>query len=752
MVVNDDTLATARAWRGVPVPLIIVLACFLILGLIYARLIPPFEGPDEAQHFAYVVWLAEGNGLPPRGPESWQTPLQQEAGQPPLYYALAAVPARLVGTSNPEAVYHENPYFTGPFPRELFDNDNRALHYQGEGQPLRGGWLAFYLARGLSLLFGMALIVAVYALTLRLFPRTPSIALGAACLVAFTPQVIYISSMVSNDIPAAALSAIALWFYSYVLIEDSSRKSSGTGFDRRTGLAALLTGIAIGLAGMTKISGLLIIAPAGVGIIWLGASGRRSWRSVLSLLVLLGVGASLAAGWWFLAGLLRGESATGLTPHYSAPWANDETTKLTGFVGRWREVGRSTLAALGWGTIRLDDWMYALAALFALLVLLGWAITFARWRRGAERPQAGVLAMLFVLALNLLVTGVFLEVWMHRVVAPYGRLLFPAITSIAVLMTLGWRAVHPRLPFVGSALLLALAIAIPFLLIVPAYTPPPLRANLPEGIGWRFAEDGQPPFAELVSITPASHNMGPEAVMPVEMCWRALGKAGRDYAVVLQLIGPDNALLSSRRTTPGQGMRPTSQWQPGQAWCEWVHIKTPETVDRTLVYRLELFLFDDFRDKRLEATDAAGAHLPHGFIDAIRVEANQVERVERWEGTDPLQLLDHSTTTEWRAGANAPLALRWGVAQSVDRDLQLYVHLRDSSSGEMIAQFDGPPLGGSYPTSWWEQDEVVVDERTISLPSTVAPGDYSLHVGWYDLVSGERVGSDFDLGTIRVMP
>ncbi|MBK9052019.1 MAG: hypothetical protein IPL78_14250 [Chloroflexi bacterium] len=47
--------------------------------------------------------------------------------------------------------------------------------------------------------------------------------MGAAFLVAVTPQVIFISSMASNDIPAAALSTLALWLFALYLRQYKTR-------------------------------------------------------------------------------------------------------------------------------------------------------------------------------------------------------------------------------------------------------------------------------------------------------------------------------------------------------------------------------------------------------------------------------------------------------------------------------------------------------------------------------------------------
>ena len=69
-----------------------------------------------------------------------------------------------------------------------------------------------------------------------------------------------------------------------------------------------------------------------------------------------------------------------------------------------------------------------------------------------------------------------------------------------------------------------------------------------------------------------------------------------------------------------------------------------------------------------------------------------------------------------------------------------------------MAQADGPPLDGWYPTSQWPAGEIVVDERKFVLPADVPAGTYDLVVGFYDLNSGQRFGSEHFLTTIEVRP
>lgn len=84
------------------------------------------------------------------------------------------------------------------------------------------------------------------------------------------------------------------------------------------------------------------------------------------------------------------------------------------------------------------------------------------------------------------------------------------------------------------------------------------------------------------------------------------------------------------------------------------------------------------------------------------------------------------------------LTLYWRCITPVRADYTVFNHLLDAQ-GVWIAQQDGSPASGYYPTSWWQPGEVVVDRHVIDIPPDVQPGDYQIAVGLYDLDTLRRV-------------
>ncbi|MCP4361963.1 MAG: hypothetical protein GY796_28465 [Chloroflexi bacterium] len=734
-----------QRWGHGRQPLILALAVFLLLGVITIWRVPPFEGPDESQHFAYILWLADGNGFPPQDETAWETAIEQEASQPPLFYILASIPARLIDTANPTAEYRENPHFVGPFPRILPDNDNRAIHYPGDASPLAGGWLALYLARGIALAFGALLLISVYGLARQVTPDSYVIPLGTVFLTAVTPQLIYISSVASNDIPAAALSTLTLWLLAMYV--------------RRGGGVWLSIGIGgvWGLAILAKVSAFVLIVPIGLGWLWVWHVNGRHHKQALINGLLLGGSTFAVAGWWFIRAWLLYGSPLGLQTHDATPWAINDPEELADFIPRWLEVFRSYWVSYGWGTIRPDGWVYDLLGLAAAVAVVGLLWTVYRWRPQKHTDEEMTTAVLMIiLAAGLLTVMIFLEYWMHRVIAPYGRLVFPAITATSLFMIIGWRAIHPRLPAFMCVMVGLLALLGPFTTMRAAFSlPRPLTtdqvAQLPQSLGIFFGPTANQPVAELLSAQPVASSVEAGKNVAVEICWRALAQTERDLTILLHIVGPDNNLTTNRRTYPGLGRFPTSVWIPETAFCDIVRAPVWQNPPQTILYTVEVALYDEELNERLPAFSTNGDLLSQTFVNDIRLEiADPPDPLELLVEAGNIQLLDYTAADVWQPGTQETIELSWGVATPVNQDLQTFVHLRDPQSDEIIAQADGSPIDGWYPTSWWTEGELVVDERPFPLPPDISPGTYDLVVGFYDLASGQRVGEEYLLQTVEV--
>lgn len=103
-----------------------------------------------------------------------------------------------------------------------------------------------------------------------------------------------------------------------------------------------------------------------------------------------------------------------------------------------------------------------------------------------------------------------------------------------------------------------------------------------------------------------------------------------------------------------------------------------------------------------------------------------------------IRLQSYRLTTELAPGEALLLALRWESLQAVAYNYHVFVHLVNSQ-GEKLAQRDGQPVQWLRPISTWQPGEEIIDHYGLLLPADLAPGQYSLLVGLYDPVSGQRL-------------
>lgn len=123
-----------------------------------------------------------------------------------------------------------------------------------------------------------------------------------------------------------------------------------------------------------------------------------------------------------------------------------------------------------------------------------------------------------------------------------------------------------------------------------------------------------------------------------------------------------------------------------------------------------------------------------------------------------IQLDGYALTPETTPGGELLLALRWESLRPVDHNYQVFVHLLNAG-GDKLAQRDGQPVQWMRPTSTWQPGEVIVDRYGLLLPDDLPFGSYSIAVGLYDPVTGQRLPISagprdyaIELGPITVVP
>jgi hypothetical protein len=731
-----------------------IVSLFIVLGIIYSLATPVLEASDEFKHYPYVQYVQTRHDLPVLDPDicTWpppdDCPWLQDGGQPPAYYVLMAALTSWIDTSDLHDVRWMNGHaFVGDASQVC--NKNLVIHRpererfpRGADAPLgrcpwRGSVLAIHLIRFLTLGLGAGTVWLTYLLARDLFPDCPTLALGAAALTAFNPMFLFVNAAVNNDALAAFLGCLNLLLF-VRLVRDGLQ---GPLPPWRYGLVGLLVGLFL----LTKLSGLGALILLGCLLAWLSYR-RRSLRPLLvGLPIVLGI-AALLSGWWFLRNWRLYGDPTGLNifvviqgVREGAPTLRDWLDEFVTF--RWTYWG-----LFGAVNVMPPRWVYTFFDLLSFVGLVGFIPWFMQQRR-EESPSTHYASRITHHALwwipafwaAILFVSVLRWTWIYF--SFQGRLVFPDIAGISTLLMLGLQQWAPRrcrsVVTLGIAsFLLIIAVAIPFVSILPAYAlPEPLTlADVPAEARVEPVDVGS--VARVVGWdAPGAELQTAERGGNVELVvyWEAVVPDGKDYVSFAKLLGRGHSIVGQINRYPACGMTPTSLWEPGQVWRDPYRI--PVAPDAAAPSRLwiEVGLYDTQARETLGAVRVGEAKLAPPEV------APQAAHPLAVDLADGVSLAGYDLLSPSVAPGEAiTLTLYWQAREAPSTDYQVFVHLLGDEP-EPMAQGDGPPLMGDYPTTMWAAGEVVADPHPVAFPADLSPGKYRLLVGMYDLQTMARL-------------
>ena len=105
---------------------------------------------------------------------------------------------------------------------------------------------------------------------------------------------------------------------------------------------------------------------------------------------------------------------------------------------------------------------------------------------------------------------------------------------------------------------------------------------------------------------------------------------------------------------------------------------------------------------------------------------------------DGLALIGYEVEGGLQPGADLEVSLYWKALSRQAGNYKVFVHLLDDK-GKLAAQYDSPPMYGSYPMTDWQPGEVVPDRITLEIGRDIPLGTYHLFTGMYDAATGQRL-------------
>ncbi len=482
-------LAVAAAAPRVPIPRRRLAGWLFVIAAInfacWALITPPFQAPDEVDHFAYTQSLVERGQAPSRDPAStlarWSssenlalegtsffTDHQVGDTRPPWlssqarqYKAQAAAlhPSSSDGGGNETAATHGPIYYAALAPAYLAASSSP--------------FSQLTLMRLTSALIGALTVLFTFLLARELAPGRQWLAVLAALLVAFEPMYGFISGAVNNDVGvnagAAALELLLLRMLRRGVTFPWGLLTGGLLF-----LLPIVKGTSYSLYPVAAIAFLLTAVrhhrrsdAAGWGGLALGAVAVHELSAHLSNSFEVSQGNTPGPG-----------SAVGVTstalehplgylaylwqvflPRLSFMAPHFEGSKLPAFV-IFVERG---WGAFGWYDVFFPHWVYVVifAAMLAVPLL---AVIAARREWGFVRrnlPETAVL-LLVPIAVVAGFEAAFYTTGTRPVIAEFGRYAFPAIAPLAVLVVASLHAIGRRRVLCAGVCLLVAMLALSY--------------------------------------------------------------------------------------------------------------------------------------------------------------------------------------------------------------------------------------------------------------------------------------------------
>ncbi|MEP7200506.1 MAG: glycosyltransferase family 39 protein, partial [Chloroflexota bacterium] len=629
--------------------------------------------------------------------ERWQ----QEGSQPPLYYLLAAALTFWTDASDWRTFAETNPYAVQGDP-SAFGNRNVYLHTAREDFPWRGTALAVHVLRLVSLLFGAGSIVVTYRIAQSLFPTRAFVAIGAAAIHAFIPQFLFISAAVNNDALAALTCGLVVW--------QAVRVAQGA----RARRDDVLLGALVGLAALTKLSGASMALVAAFAVVLRERDARRMMRRGIVVAIV----AVAIAGWWYARNVWLYGDITGLNRMLAIVGTRNPAPDLRQLLDESEGLRLSFWGLFGWFSILMPPSVYVFFDVVAVIASIGLCITLIRGRQTANSrqppsfiphpssfflpPSAFILVFVGVMRWGMLTPGL------------QGRLLFPALSAIAVMLSAGLSVWLPArfasLPVavVASAMFL-IALLAPSQVIAPAYARPSIvnASSAPPLV--RFGE-----FIELQKADAPVTTVRAGDALPLTFVWRTSQRLTTDYTLYVKLFGDGDELIAATDTYPGFGMLQTTQWPPTRAIVDDYRLRVSPTAHAPTLATLVVGFYERTSGAALLPFNADGQRIVRPVVARVKVVPAVAPA---FAPTYPLDANfgDAITLRGYDLTATG-ITLYWQARQPIADDYTVFVHALDAS-GNIIAQADAPPRNGAFPTSAWDDTLIVADEHALAWPA-----------------------------------
>lgn len=244
----------------------------------------------------------------------------------------------------------------------------------------------------------------------------------------------------------------------------------------------------------------------------------------------------------------------------------------------------------------------------------------------------------------------------------------------------------------------------------------------------------------LVGYGADSRSLTPGQPLWITLYFQASPQAKDEYEFYVQVLDKDGNAVAKVHRWVFDGMYRTQLWKPGEIVPVRAMLPIPADL-KPGAYTIITDLYRVLQNTSLEVLDQSR----HTVADHVTLSGFKVP-IPKADITLPVPEKPIEFGGEIRlAGMKVTktdsaleFAADWQAIITPSRSRTLFIHVI-GPDGKIAAQLDTLPLGGNYPTDVWGKDEVVPETYSIPLPQGLAPGKYTVTIGWYTLPEGTRL-------------